>query len=284
MKIAISGATGFIGTHLSDYLTEQGHEVIRLGKEWFQEKAIGKLIETVAKAEVIINLAGAPINRRWTSEYKRVLQESRTIPTRMLVESINQSEQVQLFISASAVGYYPSEGCFDEYDTHKGNDFLSDLCDIWETEARRIKQSVRVVITRFGIVLSPDGGAFSELIRPIHLGIATGIGTGKQPFTWIDLVDLMRGIDFIIRRTELEGVFNFVAPEHLTNTALTRALAHHYHTILKVKVPAPFFRLLYGEGAGFLTKGQCVEPTRLTEAGFQFGTLTIEDFLRKIPK
>ena len=168
MKIAISGATGFIGTHLTRYLSGQGHEVTGLGRKWFGRGNADHLAKLMEGMDVVINLAGAPVNHRWTTAYKQELYDSRIIPTRMLVDAINRTDRVRLFISASAVGYYPSRGCYDEYSHVKSDGFLAGLCRAWEAEAGLIRKSARLIITRFGVVLSPEGGAFLQLIRPLQ--------------------------------------------------------------------------------------------------------------------
>lgn len=282
MKIAISGASGFIGTHLSAFLSKEGHQIIPLGRELFHTDKFTDLSRLIAQSDVVVNLAGAPINRRWSPDYKKTLHDSRIIPTTQLVRAINAAQQPpKLFISASATGYYPSQGCHDEYDHSRGDGFLADLCHDWETAARKVNDSTRLVITRFGIVLAQDGGAFRQFRTPLRLKTAPVISPGNQPFCWISLEDLLRGISFIIANPKPEGVFNMVAPQQLSNTQFARLLAQYYHTYITLRIPALFFRLLYGEGATFLTQGQCVLPTRLTEAGFSFTTSTISQFLSR---
>ena len=271
MKIAISGATGFIGTHLTRYLSGQGHEVTGLGRKWFGRGNADHLAKLMEGMDVVINLAGAPVNHRWTTAYKQELYDSRIIPTRMLVDAINRTVRVRLFISASAVGYYPSRGCYDEYSHVKSDGFLAGLCRAWEAEAGLIRKSARLIITRFGVVLSPEGGAFLQLIRPLQSRLATVIGSGNQPFTWIALTDLIGAMGFVIDQPGWSGVFNFVTPEQTTNAAFTAALARRYHARLTVKLPTVFFRLFYGEGA-----------VLLLEKEFQFQAPTVEAFFKRI--
>ena len=128
----------------------------------------------------------------------------------------------------------------------------------------------------------PEGGAFLQLIRPLQSRLATVIGSGNQPFTWIALTDLIGAMGFVIDQPGWSGVFNFVTPEQTTNAAFTAALARRYHARLTVKLPTVFFRLFYGEGAVLLTEGQCVKPTRLLEKEFQFQAPTVEAFFKRI--
>lgn len=283
MNIAISGVTGFIGSHLSTYFHNKGHRIVHLNREMFTDSMKQQLQDVISKCDIVINLAGAPINRKWDSSYKKILYESRIHTTRSIVEAIKQLDCVtRLLISASAVGYYPNDGCYDEYSNEKGDEFLSQLCDEWEKEAQKVPDPVRCVITRFGIVLSPEGGALKQMLPPFKMKIATTIGPGNQPFCWIDLDDLVRAMDFIINNKNLRGIFNFVAPQKINNSQFANELGKHYHTFIKMTVPTFVFKIIYGEGSKFLTIGQCVTPTRLLESGFLFETEKIGDFIKKL--
>ncbi len=282
MKVAISGASGFVGTRLSDYLKSCGHEVVPLGRADFRPEAKQQLTDKVADCGGVVNLAGAPIDHRWSGKYKRELISSRVDVTRRLAEAVNLSAVTEVFISTSAVGCYPSVGCYDEYSAARGTGFLARLCADWEAETRRIKPRVRVAITRFGVVLDAEGGAFPRMARPARMGVAAVSGRGHQPFSWIDAADLVRAEAFLLERHNLEGVFNFAAPQRLTQREFADAVAAHYKAHLTVAVPAFVFRLLYGEAADFLLHGQCAVPARLGEAGFRFRTPDIETFLKRL--
>lgn len=278
MNIAISGATGFIGKHLTRFLTEEGHRVIPLGRSMFREGMSGHLVQTLSHCDVVINLAGAPVDRRWTPEYKKELYDSRVHVTGYIIRAMEAVKtKPKLMISASAVGYYPSEGSYDEYTHTRGEGFLSDLCYAWEKEAKRCPADTRLVITRFGVVISPDGGAMEQMLKPLKLAkVATAAGPGMQPFSWISIRDLCRAMDFIIQNESVRGVYNFVVPQQISQFAFTRAMAKANHAWTTVIIPRPFFHLLYGEGGSFLTTGQNVRPTRLLEAGFQFVVPTVD--------
>ncbi len=132
MNIAISGASGFIGKHLTEYLTEAGHRVVPLGRPMFREGTSGHLIQALSHCDVIINLAGAPISKRWTPEYKKELYDSRIKVTHCIIRAMDAVKtKPRLMISASAVGYYPEEGTFDEYTNTRGSGFLAELCYAW---------------------------------------------------------------------------------------------------------------------------------------------------------
>ena len=195
MNIAMTGATGYIGKHLSNYLTEKGgHRIIPLGRSMFREGMSGYLIQTLTHCDVVINLAGAPINKRWTPEYKQELFNSRIVVTNRIIRALNAVKtKPKLMISASAVGYYPSEAEVDEYTRTRGEGFLSDLCYAWEKEAKHCPEPTRLVITRFGVVLSPDGGSDAADASPFashqdshrhrsrYTGFSVDIDTGSLP-------------------------------------------------------------------------------------------------------
>lgn len=279
MNIAMTGATGYIGKHLSNYLTEKGgHRVIPLGRSMFREGMSGHLIQTLAHCDVIINLAGAPINKRWTPEYKQELFDSRIVVTHRIIRALNAVKtKPKLMISASAVGYYPTTGESDEYTRTRGDGFLPDLCYAWEKEAKRCPEPVRLVIARFGIVLSPDGGAMQQMLRPLlTTKVAAVIGPGTQSFPWIDIRDLCRAMNFFINNQETKGVFNLVAPQQVSQYTFTRAMGEAYHAWTTFIVPQAVFHMLYGEASSFLSSGQTVRPTRLLQAGFRFSIPTLE--------
>ena len=186
----------------------------------------------------VINLAGAPINRRWTPEYKRELYDSRINVTHRIIRALGAvRRKPQLLISASAVGYYSLEGIFDEYTNTRGSGFLADLCYAWEKEAKRCPPEMRLVIARFGVVLSPDGGAMEQMLRPLKMKLAAAIGPGTQPFPWISMNDLCRAMAFIIENDTLRGTFNFVSPQEITQYAFARALGKAYHAWGTIIVP-----------------------------------------------
>lgn len=281
MDIAISGATGFIGKHLTTFFTEKGHRVLPLGRSMFRDGMIGHLVQTLSHCDVIINLAGATINKRWTPEYKHELYDSRIRVTQRIVRAMDAvRRKPQLMISASAVGYYPLLGISDEYTNTRGSGFLADLCYAWEKEAKHCPTPTRLVITRFGVVLSPDGGAMDRMLKPLKMTkVAATVGPGSQPFPWIGIGDLCRAMEFIIENETLRGVVNLVAPQQITQYTFAHALGKAYHAWMTIVIPSLLFRSLYGEAASLLTTGQHVRPTRMLEAGFQFATPTLEQLL-----
>ncbi len=282
-RIAISGATGFIGTHLSSFLSRYGYQIIPLTRDFFTDTSNSRLEHTLSECDAVINLAGASINHRWSKSYKQLLIDSRVDVTRKLVNAANKCDKIKTFISVSAVGYYPNEGCYDEYSDVKGNGFLSDLCQKWENEAKKISPDIRLVITRFGVVLAERGGAFEQLAQSSRLGISVIAGNGKQVFSWIDIEDLCRVMKYILSTPQLAGIFNLTAPQPLPLRELMKSVGKHYKALFSVPVPAFVFKLLLGEASDFLLKSQCAKPTRLIESEYSFSSPDIDSFLEKIP-
>ncbi|MCI1778479.1 MAG: TIGR01777 family oxidoreductase [Bacteroidales bacterium] len=284
MNIAVSGATGFIGSALCEYLRLRGHQIFPLGRDLLTN---GKeLTEIIDKSEVIINLAGAPINRRWSRSYKKVLEESRIKTTNGIVTAINATSGEKLLISASAVGYYPSTGeCFgDALQSPSGENFLASLCVKWESEANKTRRGVRCAITRFGIVMDPYGGAFPQMVKPAKAGMSVVIGNGRQSLPWIDRRDLIRAMEHIIINKELCGTFNFVAPQRLSQKNFAKITGKHYGVHLTVHIPAIFFKMILGEASQFITGGQCAVPEKLQKSGFEFTSPDLETFLANMYK
>lgn len=284
MNIAISGESGFVGKHLSAFLMQFGHQILPLGRDLFKDNRDKELIQILSKSDIVINLAGAPINKRWTKTYKEELFNSRILVTRRIVNAIKaSSHRPHLMISTSAVGYYPSQGCYDEYDQTKATGFLAELCRQWEHEASQCPSDVRVAITRFGVVLSPDGGALQPMLFPVKLKVSTVIAPGNQPFPWISMTDLCHAMFFIIQTPTLYGAINFVVPEIVTQKTFSEVVGQHFHTWISIPVPSFIFRIIYGEAASVLTTGQQVIPLKLLGAGYTFIHPTIEDFWKDQP-
>ena len=285
MKIAISGSTGFIGTSLCQYLSTGENEIVTIRRALLKEINKKELFDLIDTCDIVINLAGAPINKRWSYEYKKELYESRIFTTRKIVSAINKSGRCRLFISTSAVGYYDSDKCYDENNAINGGGFLAELCKAWEQEALSASTEVRVVVMRLGIVLAPDGGALKRMLLPIKtVGMAAVAGNGSQSFAWIDRDDLFNAISFIIKNDSLQGIINLTAPEQLTQRRFTEILAHHYNKRYLIPIPKCVIKLLYGEASEMMLKGQCVAPKNLIENGFQFQSPTLKEYLNNMTK
>lgn len=244
MKIAISGNSGFIGRHLTDFFSGRGDIVVPLKHSMFRLRTNEKLKEALSGCDVVINLAGTTINQRWTGRAKRKIKNSRVYTTRRLVSIINEMPvKPQLFISASAVGIYPDEGIYSETSTSEGTGFLADVCIHWEEEAQKLSRDVRLVIARFGVVLSKDGGALPKMLLPFRFFVGGKIASGKQGFSWIHIDDVLYALQFIIDHDELSGVINLVAPQPLTNRAFAKATAEVMHRPAWLTIPGKYFTI-----------------------------------------
>lgn len=284
MRIAISGATGFVGSHLGEFLKERGDEVVPLPRTIFSENERETLAGVLSQCDAVINLAGAPLDKRWTEAYRKEIYESRVQTTRAIVDAINSVKtKPELLISTSAVGYYPSSGCYGESDARKGTGFLSDICHAWEDEAAKVSPEVRCVITRFAVILSPDGGAFPKIAYPAQHRLAVRLGSGTQNFAWIDLQDLMRAMEFIITHPAIHGPVNLVSPRRINNGQFTRAVARRFGAWV-LPMPGFLINLVWGDAAQLLLSGQCAYPEKLLAAGFRFTSEGISDFLERIER
>lgn len=283
MKIAMTGSGGWIGTHLTASLQSLGHTVVALERRLFMDLPGNALETKLAGCEAVVNLAGAPLNRScWTASYRRELYESRVTTTRRLVNAINRLVQPpRVLISTSAVGYYSAQGCHDDDSTAVDDTFFSTLCQAWEEEALRIHDSIRLVRARFGVVLSPDGGALKRLLLPIRFGVLFSFGAPHHPFSWISLDDLLRTAVFVLANDTVAGAVNMVSPAHVTNKAFYAAIAEHYGPAATIPVPDWLLNWILGQTAEILTRGQCAVPAKLMKNGFIFHDPDLTSFFNR---
>lgn len=271
MVIAISGSSGFVGKHLTEFFSAKGDTVVALRHSYFRNISDEKLRKTLYGCDVVINLAGVTINQRWTSAAKRKIMESRVDVTRRLVSIMNtMTDKPSVFISASAVGIYPSSGIYNENSAAEGTGFLADVCRHWEEEAQKVSADVRLVITRFGVILASDGGALPKMLLPFRLYAGGKIASGKQGFSWIHIEDVMQAMQFVIEHPELSGVVNFVSPQPILNETFTKAAAAALRRPAWLTVPAFMLHWIYGEGEVLMTEGQQAYPARLLSSGYVF--------------
>lgn len=283
MKIAISGSTGFIGKYLVESFSKRGMTVIPLLHYMFLSASDTALKKALTGCDMVINLAGTPINCRWNRANQTAILESRITATRKLVHAINSmNTKPYLFISISAVGIYPSHGIYTEKSLDRDDGFLASVCYCWENEARKIAPETRLVISRLGVVLASDGGALPKMLTPFRLYVGGKIASGQQGFSWIHIEDLLCAIRFIMHNPELSGVINMVAPQPITNKEFAQEAAHVLHRPHWLTVPAFVFKMLYGKGHVVVTSGQHVFPLRLLTAGYDFRYPTIKKALNNL--
>lgn len=263
MKIALTGASGFLGRTLAPRLIAAGHSV---------EPVNLRASAGLPTVDAVVHLAGEPVAQRWTPQAKRRILDSRVQLTRELVESMARlSPRPATFISASAIGIYGSQGdrILGE-DSPPGSGFLSDVCVVWERTAGVANAlGIRVVNLRTGVVLG-NGGALARMLPAFRWGAGGRLGSGRQWMSWIHIHDWAALIEFALREKRLHGPLNATAPNPVTNAEFTRTLASILHRPAFAAVPAFALKLLFGEMAGVLLSSQRVLPKAAQAAGFQF--------------
>ncbi len=289
MRIIIPGGSGLIGTHLSEYFVQKGHEVIILSrnpKKTLKKTPKGTVVEQwdgkhgtswahlITKDTAIINLTGENIaSGRWTKRKKKNLLESRINSGMAVVEAIETaSEKPFVLIQSSGVGYYgPHESKEFTEEEPPGNDFLADLATKWEASTDGVEAlDVRRVVTRFGVVLSPRGGALPKMSLPFKLFIGGKMGNGNQWLSWIHYKDVVRAIGFLIENKSAKGPFNVSSPNPVTNQEFAKALGKVLKRPSFFRVPGFVLKIALGEMATTLLTGQKAIPKKLTSLGFEF--------------
>ncbi|HYG18580.1 MAG TPA: TIGR01777 family oxidoreductase [Ohtaekwangia sp.] len=301
-NVLITGASGLIGSRLTEMLRVQGHAVAHLSRSKkgtqvpvFTWDVARKEIESGAleNTDTIIHLAGAGIgDQPWTERRKKEILESRTLSTRLLYETLARGQHnVTTVVSASAVGYYGSAGnekVFTE-DAGPGNGFLADVVTQWEAEADRIKTlNIRVVKIRTGIVLSEAGGVLKAIMKPVRFYLGAPLGSGNQYLSWIHLDDLCRMYIFAVENASLQGACNATAPGPVTNRELTATIAQAMHKpMIFPAVPSFLLKLFLGEMADLVLYGSQVSPQKILDAGFRFRytdiTVAVEELVNQSP-
>ena len=295
MKIAITGASGMLGTELSSFLTTGGHTVVPVVRhapaaddEIYWSVEAGEIdAESFENIDAVIHLAGENLaGGRWTDEKRRRILESRQKGTCLLSEALAGLENPpHTLLSASAVGYYgaTSDTIVDE-EASPGDNFLAEVCEAWEAAAQPARDAgIRVVHPRIGVVLSPKGGALEQMLTPYKLGVGGKLGSGRQYMSWVTDDDLVGAFNFLMFRDDLEGPFNVTSPNPVTNKEFTKALGRVLSRPTFIPVPSFGIKLLFGEmGQEMLLEGQRAIPERLQQAGFEFEFVGIEDALRHV--
>jgi uncharacterized protein len=295
MKILIGGSHGLVGTALMKSLEPEGHEVFRLVRyapssdveiEWSPDR-YSIALARIEGFDAVVNLAGESIAAgRWTEDKKQRIRESRVKGTKLLGDALaNLTNPPKTFICASAIGYYGNRG--DEILTETsapGDDFLAEVCVEWEkATALATEKGIRVLNTRFGVILDAHGGALAKMLPPFRAGLGGKIGSGKQWMSWIALEDVVGALKLALTNEALSGPVNFVAPNPVTNAEFTKTLGKVLARPTLFPIPAFGVRLVFGEMAdALLLSSQRVEPGRLKAAGYQFGYSQLEEALPHI--
>lgn len=293
MRIALSGASGLVGSYFSTLAQEQGHHIVPMVRDTEQEGIYWSVTEQALDAaalrdiDAVVHLAGENIGSgRWTSEKKRRIMDSRVKGTALIARSLASMDNGPgHFICASAVGYYGDRG--DEWlteDSEAGQGFLADVCRHWEAAADPARDTCRVVHTRLGPILSAGGGALEKMLTPFKLGFGGRLGKGDQYFSWVALHDVARALVRIIDDVELEGPVNVVGPQPVRNKEFSKILGQVLSRPAVMPAPAPALKLALGaeRAKELLLFSQRVRPQKLSDQGFEFTYSTAEAALSQI--
>ena len=290
MKVAVTGASGLIGSALVSELENRGDQVLRIGRTARQEGDIvwdpmeGNLDPALIEAvDAVVNLAGETIEGRWTAKKKKKILESRVKGTQLLSQTFQRLDTPpKIFVSSSASGFYGDRG--EEILTESstaGNGFLADVCKAWEAAADTSSET-RLVIARTGVVFDPSGGALQKLLIPIRLFFGGPLGGGKQWWPWITLADEVKALMHMID-TDIEGPVNLVSPQPLRNKELTKQIAKALKRPAFIPAPAFALRALLGEMAdGLLLSSSRILPEALEKSGFQFSSPDLQSALESL--
>ena len=276
-RIAVTGASGLIGTALVGYLKSQGHTVQRLvrraavsSEEITWDPIAGTVdMDALAGVDAVIHLAGAGVSdKRWTKKYKSEILNSRLLGTTTIAKAV-AIVKPQVFISASAIGWYGESGNRAVVESDRvGDDFLAAVCREWESAAD-LAGDVRTVKLRTGLVLDPTGGALGKMLPIFRFGLGGKLSNGKQWWSWITLHDQIRAIAFLLEN-KVSGPVNLTSPNPVTNSEFTAGLARAMHRPALFPVPALALKIVLGGFSSEVLGSKKVMPQALTEAGFTF--------------
>lgn len=306
MRIAITGATGFIGTRLVERLHAEGHDILVLTRDVEQGRRCfavasfpqvtiiaytplesGKWQRSISGCNGVVNLAGAPIAEgRWTPERQQIILDSRKVGTEKIVEAIAQAEaKPSVLVNSSAIGYYgTSETAMFDETSPAGDDFLASVCQAWEAAAQSVKQTgTRLVILRTGIVLEM-GGAVEKMLLPFKLFAGGPLGTGRQWFSWVHREDVVNLIMRSLVLPTMEGVYNATAPNPVRMAEFCRVLGDVLNRPSWLPVPEFALEALLGSAAQVVLEGQRVFPKRTLEAEFNYQYPTVKPALESFLK
>ncbi|BCG57843.1 TIGR01777 family oxidoreductase [Paenibacillus sp. URB8-2] len=297
MKAIICGGTGFIGTALTHYWLQAGHEIIIVGREAPKEaithpkllyrtwEGLADYPEPAEDTHVLVNLAGASLSQRWNEHGKSLIRQSRigTVAAAGKLLSLLKSKP-QVIIQASAVAIYGTSfsETFDESSAPRVMDFPSEVVKTWEDAADQAYQGIRLVKLRTGVVLGNEGGAFPKMKLPYMLGFGGKIGSGRQWLSWIHLADMVALIDYCAACSDISGPVNATAPDPVTNDRFGTAVGQVYRRPHWFPLPAFLLKAVLGELSEILLKGQRVLPAKLLQHGFVFAYPDLPKALRQL--
>ena len=300
MRVAVTGATGTIGSAVVRALQERGDSVVALTRDpdraserlgaaiearlWANPKSKPAPADALAGCDGVVNLLGEPVDQRWSEAAKREIRDSRVLGTRNLVEGLRAADpRPRMLVSQSASGFYGPRGDqpVDETAPAASGDFLAEVVVAWEHEARRAEElGTRVATTRTGVVLAQGGGALAKMLPPFRMGVGGPVAGGAQYVPWVHVDDVAGAMLFALDTPAASGPINVAAPEPVTNRELSRALGRVLRRPAFMPVPGFALRVLYGEMATIVTTGVRMMPKRLRELGYGWRQPDLEGALR----
>jgi uncharacterized protein (TIGR01777 family) len=286
MTIKIIGAGGYLGNLIKKEFEKRGYQVSPVKRELLYSPS-KILSREIANAHAIINLAGAPILKRWTQKNKLEIYESRVKTAQNIVKSINllsDKQKPKSIISTSAIGIYRVNKLHDETSGDFDPGFLGGLVKDWESAWINLPENVNLTIFRIALVLGRNAAIIKKLTLPFKLGLGGKIGNGKQPFPFIHEADVSKAFLNAVENELSPGIYNLAAPCRITNEDFTKALAKTLHRPAIFSIPEVALKALYGEAAGLLINSPAVVPAKLLNAGFEFKYPAIYEVLKNIFK
>ena len=300
-EIFIAGGTGLVGSRLTEMLLEKGYSVTLLSRKPKTSKrpnlhiltwdpSQGVVPNEICNAQAVVNLAGANVSeKRWTDDFKKTILNSRVDSTRALINKLNEcaDSSLKCYVNASAIGYYGADRKeLLKEEASPGTDFMSVVCQAWEKEANQGNlHSARRVILRIGIVLSSREGALKEMIKPFSFYAGAPLGSGTQITPWIHLDDLCGIILYVIENQSVQGTYNAVGPNPVTNSQLTKAIGKALKKpVLLPPVPLFALRLMVGELADSVAASFPVSSARIQQAGYTFQHSNVEKAVKDLIK
>ena len=301
--VLLTGGTGLIGKRLVKNLIEKGYHIIILTRSIKNTQATKETsfalwdvkkqtidVSAIQKADYIIHLAGAGVvDKKWTAAYKKEIVESRTQSSALLINTLkNNTHQVKCIVSASAIGWYGEDKTASHFfteDEKPADNFLGETCRLWEQSIEPAEAlNIRVCKLRTGIVLSKDGGAMAEFLKPIKFGIAAILGNGKQVVSWIHIDDLCRMYIAALDNNAMQGSYNAVAPMTVTNKELTLKLAQAVRgkNYIAMHVPEFILKIMMGTRSTEVLKSTTVSCAKIKATGFTFLYPSIDAALKSL--
>jgi uncharacterized protein (TIGR01777 family) len=299
VRVAVTGATGTIGSALVKDLLARGDEVVALTRDpesareklgesisavrWGKPAAEPAPADALSGCDAVVHLLGEPVDQRWTDEARQEIRNSRVFATRYLIAGLREADpRPKVLVSQSAIGVYGPRGdeAVDESEPI-GAGFLAEVVRDWEGEARAAEElGMRVALMRTGVVLSESGGALATMLTPFKLGVGGPVAGGRQYVPWVHMEDVVGALICALEDDRVRGPVNLTAPEPVTNRELSKVLGRVLRRPAVMPVPAFAVKLLYGEMSSVVTTGARVVPARLAEIGYRFRRPGLEDALR----